>query len=293
MVNTLSCQILKVLNNNVVLVKDKATLNEVILVGRGIGFGLRKYDDAEYQSERIEKSFQASDNKIKNGYMKLFEQIDKRVIGLCEEIIAEAETALGEMDVHIHLLLVDHIGFALERLSNGMNINNPFLYEIKILYSTEFEVAKKAAKKIYEHTKISIPESEIGFIALYFHSAIKSKNVIETFKDTRALRESIEIIEIGIGYSINPEDQSYLRLVNHLRAVLSRLTSQDRISNPLLDSIKEKFADSFAIARKIGVHINTVKEVDITEDELGYMAIHIERLKYLANKEGSGFNRNL
>ncbi len=223
--------------------------------------------------------------------MKLFEKIDKKIIGLCEEIITDAEAVLGEMDPHIHLLLTDHIGFALERLTNGMNISNPFLYEIKILYATEFEIAKKAARKILEYTKIAIPETEVGFIAQYFHSAIKNKNIKETMKDTRALRESIEIIEKAIGYRINPDDQSYLRLVNHLRAVINRLTDHYMIYNPLLDIIKEKFADSFAIAHTIGAYINTVKEVDIIEDELGYMAIHIERLKYIAGKEGSGFNR--
>lgn len=283
---------MKVLNNNVVLAKDLSNFNEVILVGRGIGFGRKKNDNTEYPYEQIEKTFQASDTKMKSEYMKLLEKIDKKIVGLCEEIIAEAETALGEMDAHIHLLLADHIGFALERLTNGMNINNPFLYEIKILYATEFEIAKKAAKKIYEYTKISIPESEMGFIALYFHSAIKSKNVIETFRDTRTLRESIEIIETGIGYNINPEDPSYLRLVNHLRAVINRLSNQDKVSNPLLDAIKEKFSDSFTIANRIGDLIGTVKAVDITEDELGYMAIHIERLKYIAGKEGRYFNRN-
>lgn len=84
------------------------------------------------------------------------------------------------------------------------------------------------------------PETEIVFIALYFHSALKSKNVIETSKNARPLRNSIVIIETGV---------------------------------------------------RFGAHINTVKEGDITEDEFGYMAIHLERLNNIAEKEGSGFNR--
>ena len=76
--NMLSCQILKVLNNNVVLVKDETKFNEVILVGRGIGFGRKKFDYAEYPYEHIEKTFQTSDTKMKSEYMKLFEQIDKK-----------------------------------------------------------------------------------------------------------------------------------------------------------------------------------------------------------------------
>jgi len=289
--NALKCQIIRVLNNNVVLVKDKANAGEAILVGRGIGYGRKKYDDVEYQQTQIEKSFQTLDIQMKSEYLKLLEQVDRKIIGLCGEIIAEAESVLGEMDSYIHLLLSNHVGFALERLKNQMKITNPFLYEIKVLYPLEFEIAKYAAKKISEHTNILVPESEAGFIAIYFHSAIKNKSIKETLKETRILREVIEIIESGIEHKINPEDHSYFRLINHLRAVLSRITNQKCVCNPIIETIKERFDHSFEIAKRIGTHIKEYKETDITEDELGYMAIHIERLKEIAKKEGSGFNQ--
>ncbi len=47
-----------------------------------------------------------------------------------------------------------------------------------------------------------------------------------------------------------------------------------------MDTIKEKFSDSFDIAKKIGgVYINKEKNIYITDDELGYMALHIERIR--------------
>ena len=71
----------------------------------------------------------------------------------------------------------------------------------------------------------------------------------------------------------------YSRLINHLGASISRMEKKKYIENPLLDTIKEKFSDSFDIAKKIGVYINKEKNIYITDDELGYMALHIERIR--------------
>lgn len=59
---------------------------------------------------------------------------------------------------------------------------------------------------------------------------------------------------------------------------LQRLNEKKYIENPLLDSIKEQFKCSFGIARKIGEYIKHERNIDVTDDELGYLALHIERI---------------
>lgn len=269
----------KVLNNNVILAIDCRTRQELILVGKGIGFGKREGKKIKLQNKDIEKSFIAYDEKTKKEYFQLISQLDGNVMGISEEIIAIAEKHLGQLNSHIHIALTDHIGFAIDRLKMGLEMNNPFLYEIRALYPEEFQAGLLAAEIIKDRLNVAISESEVGFIALHFHSARQNKRVTETMKDTRFLKEIIDLIQGELSVSIDNRDLMYTRLINHLRVTLNRVEEKKYIENPLLSNIKEQFKESYRIAQKIGEYIKEKKHINVTEEELGYLALHIERIK--------------
>lgn len=272
----------KILNNNVILVLDHKRNEELVLVGKGIGFGKKENKKITLREEDIEKSFVAFDESTKDDYYRLMKELNSKVIGVSEEIIAMAERKFGPLNSHIHIALTDHIGFTIERLKMGLKINNPFLYEIKILYPDEYRIGEKAAKLIKNRLGVSISETEIGFIALHIHSARENKEVSETVKDFRFLKELINIIEKESGIIIDNNTLDYNRLINHLRLSINRLEEKKYIKNPLLDTIKEQFVDSYNIAKKVGQHIEKNKNIKVKEDELGFMAIHIERIKEIS-----------
>jgi len=280
-----SYKIIKVLNNNVLLATRLDTKDEMVLVGKGIGFDKRENTIVDLPLEKIEKSYGAYDSKTKGDYIKLIEQLDNDVIGISEEIISKAESMLGNLNQHIHIALTDHIGFALERIKMGMEINNPFLYEIKTLYTEEYHAGEIAAEMIRKSLGVEINDSEVGFVALHFHSARQNRKVSETVKNTRVLKEIVEIIESHLNYKISNEGLMYSRLITHLKTAITRLEEHKYIENILLDSIKEKFADSFIIAKKIGQYIEANTTMKVSEDELGFMALHIERIKGIKKHE--------
>lgn len=269
----------KVFNNNVILAIDKEIEEEIVLVGKGIGFGQINGKSIDLNDEQIEKSFVAFDADTKKEYYQLMELLNGEVIGVSEEIIALAEREFGKLNSHIHIALTDHIAFALDRIKAGLEINNPFIYEIKALYPEEFKVGEDAAKIIKERLKVKISESEIGFIAIHIHSARQNKKVTETIKDTRFLKKLVDIIEDDLGIVLDNSDLIYSRLVNHLRMSISRLEEEKHINNPLLNTIKEQFKESYKTAQKVGEYIEKEKSIYVTGDELGYMTLHIERIK--------------
>lgn len=87
--------VVKTLNNNVILVTDRQTSRELILIGKGIGFGKREGQAVSIPDEDIEKSFVAYNEKDRHAYYQLINQVDSKVIGVSEEIIALAEQQLG------------------------------------------------------------------------------------------------------------------------------------------------------------------------------------------------------
>jgi len=267
------------MNNNVILTKDQELNQECVLVGKGIGFGQKAGKFVDVPKEKIEKSFVTFDKTVKQQYFQLIRDLDSTVVGLCEEIIAMAETQLGKMNHQIHVVLTDHIGFALERIKLGMEINNPFLYEIKSLYSDEYRVAKDAVAMLEENLSVSIPKDEVGFIAMHLHASRQNKKVSETMKYTRLLSEVIEIIQSELKMGFNEEELTYNRLINHLRGVVDRVTNNKSIENPLLDNIRKEFKVAYQISKMIRQHMERNYELTVPEQELGYMALHIERIR--------------
>lgn len=269
----------KILNNNVILAVDYKTRQELILIGKGIGFRKKEGKKINLPHEDIEKSFIAYDEKTKKEYFQLISQLDANVMGVSEEIIAQAEKRLGQLNSHIHIALTDHVGFAIDRIKMGLEMNNPFIYEIKALYPEEFQMGLMAAEIIKDRLNVTISNSEVGFIALHFHSARQNKKVTETMKDTRFLKEIIDLIQKELSIVFDSSDLMYTRLINHLRVTINRVEEKKYIENPLLPTIKQQFEASYRLSQKIGEYVNQKKSINVTEEELGYLALHIERIK--------------
>ncbi|SHJ58756.1 PRD domain-containing protein [Paramaledivibacter caminithermalis] len=272
-------RVLKILNNNVILAYDFRSNTDTILIGKGIGFGKKENKKIYIPDGDIQRSFVAYNEKMKKEYFRLIEQIDSHIIEISEKIIEIADDRLGDLDSHIHILLTDHIAFAIERVKTGLKIENPFIDEIKIIYPEEFDIATQGIKMIKKKLDVDLGFGEIGFIAMHLHASRKNIKVKETMKNARVLNEIISIIEEGLNITLDKTRFNYKRLINHLQGALDRIKNKRYIDNPLLENIKKEFKESFEIIKKIKIKIEEEYKVNVPEQELGYMAIHIERLK--------------
>ncbi|MGD8192513.1 glucose PTS transporter transcription antiterminator GlcT [Brevibacillus ginsengisoli] len=271
-------------NNNVVLAKESRTDVEIILLGKGVGFGAKPGDQLEADDHRIEKKFRLENESHIQQYRHLINQVDESIIGLSEEIIAMVAKDLSpNLNEHVHVALPDHIQFAIQRLQNGMEITNPFLYEIQTLYPKEFALAQKASRMIEERFSVTIPESETGFLSLHIHAAASAYPVSKTVKVTNLIKELVERVEKQVGTPIEKESMDYVRLITHLRFAVERIRQGKAVVNPLLDRIKEISGSSYKLAESLAKLIAERLEVDVPEDEVGYIAMHLHRLNQVKN----------
>lgn len=271
-------KIKKIMNNNVVLSEDLSSHKEAVLVGKGLGFGKKVNAIVSISEEAIEKVFITYDESLKNDYFKLIDSIDGSIIETCSDIILRAESVLGELNSRIHVVLTDHISFALERLEMGLEIENPFLNEIKTLYPDEYELGIYARKLFKKRLGIDIGEGELGFIALHLNAAKQNKEVKEALRDTRLIKTLVGIIEESLDYTIE-KSINYNRLMDHLKGCIHRVKTHTTVENPLIDVVKKEFKESYEIALKIKDKLDEVLEEEIPIGELGYLTIHINRIK--------------
>lgn len=270
-------KIIKILNNNVVLAKQSG--KEKILFSKGIGFKKHAGDTVGADIE-LDKVFTIENKDNSSKFHELISRVDNDIVGLCEEVICMIDREFNEeLDEKIHVALTDHIAFTLMRLKEDNEIVNPFLIETETLYKREFETAKKAISILEKRTGINIPDGEIGFIALHIHSARNKGKLSETIKCAYIASSIAELIEDELYIEIDRNSLDYARFIIHVQFAIKRMMSNSPIKNGLLETIKKEYSNSYNVAAKAADLIERELKIKVVPDEIGYIAVHIEKLR--------------
>jgi len=268
----------KTFNSNAVLVTSGQM--EYILIGKGIGFDKKKGQKLE-ESTLIEHVYIQVNETNKVQYEHLLKGVDEEVFIVVEDIIAMAEKELGEkLHADVHFGLIDHINFALSRVSEGIEIVNPFLLETRMLYKTEYNIAVKAVEMLKDRMDIDMPESEVGFITFHIHGGRMGTHNGSSLKYVKAISMIIPYIEDKIGFSIQENSFDSVRLVSHLRGLIERCARHETIENLLLDRMKKDFPFEYKISENIALILNKSIGIVVPENEIGYIALHLYKLNH-------------
>lgn len=274
--------VLKVMNNNVLLGRDVRRQKECMLIGKGLGFGRKTDECVDFDPNQIERIYYAQDENELDTYLTRLSHVDKAIIGVCEELIADAETKLGKLSHQLHIVLIDHVAFAIDRVKSGLVIDNPFLFEIQALYPSEYACGQIAIERINREFEVYLPQDEAGFIALHLYAATQNTEVKDAVKQTRMLTEIMQYIEKIMGMSLSKQEFAYIRLLNHLRSAIDRYKRGLVSQNPLLSSIKHEMITSYKLASQVSQFLKQEYGMDFEPSEIGYLAIHIERIRTIS-----------
>lgn len=269
--------VVKVFNNNIVLVNSEN--KEKILFAKGIGFGKKKGSIISSGTE-IAKVFSIEDQENINNFKYITRNIDSDFLGVCEEGIYEISNQLNcELNERIHIGLIDHLFVAVERLKNDKEVENPFLVETQTLYPKEYELAEMISNMVGEHCHIKFPEGEIGFITLHIHSAINDGKVSNTVKNTYLSNVIVEHVENELNIKINRKSLDYARFCTHIKFAIQRIMENTTVNNELAKVIKDTYKESYKISENICKVIEEELKLKVSEDEIAFLTIHIERFR--------------
>lgn len=209
---------------------------------------------------------------------EIIKNIEPEFLEIASKIIMEAEKKFKKVDKNILCPLADHIAFAIKRIKNNEQISNPLTQDIRALFSEEYEVARKAKDIIKEAEGVEISDDEVGYIALHIHSSLGNEKISQAMETAILVRDCITSIEQNIGKTIDIESLSYNRLISHIKYMAARTLKGETIKLDMNDYIKERFPESFEIAEDICRKLGSKLDKEIKEVEIGYLAMHIERV---------------
>jgi transcriptional antiterminator len=269
----------KVLNNNV-LIAEHPSYEEVVLIGKGIGFNRKQGDFIETDS--VEKLFVLKNEKEQQNYIKLLPFIDNDLL----EVIISAiglikQRTHTQLDEHIHVALTDHLMFAINRVSKGMEMSNPFLVETKTLYRHEYEIAAEVVEFIKEKTGISLPVGEIGFIAIHIHSAMTNRNLSEVNQHSQLVSRLVKMVEEQFEIDIDKESIDYMRLVRHLRFTIERVVKGEKVEEPekINSLLKQEYPVCYNLSWKLIKVMQQTLKMKVFDAEAVYLTMHLQRIQ--------------
>ena len=254
-------QVLKILNNNTILAKEGN--NEIIILAKGIGFGKKVNDHFEIPPQAkkymMQKNYQAKD-KLK----KVIDYINPVYLEIAAEIIKEATNKFQKVNHDILIPLADHIHFTIKRMDENIMPSNPFTYDIRLLFPDEYEVALKSKEIIKSFINKEINNDEVSFITLHIHSAISSNKVGESMEAARIVHESIIKLQTD--------------LMNHIKFLIIRLNTNEQLQMDISEFTKNKFPFAYEQAIRMCDNLSKVLHKELPESEVGYLALHLERI---------------
>ncbi|MCS3433554.1 beta-glucoside operon transcriptional antiterminator [Klebsiella sp. BIGb0407] len=269
----------KILSNNAVLLIN-ARNEEVVAIGRGIGFGKKpgdRVDACEIESQFVKKS-----EGLADVFSQLLSEIPPAYLAVTQRIInlAQQRLAITVQDT-LFLALSDHINFAIQRQSNGLTIKNFLLWDIKRFYAEEFAVGLEALGLIEQAVGITLPQDEAGFIALHLANAKNNSDMQSTMDSATIIKDVLSILQYDLKLTWDEESLDYQRFVTHLKFFALRLLNRKTVAygdDSIYQGITEMMPTAWACAMKIHHYVDKNYGCQLTTDEVMFLTIHINRL---------------
>ena len=269
----------KVINNNIISAYEKSGA-EVIVMGRGIGF--KKKQGEVVPADQISKIFRIKSRTLTEQFKELLANMPLERVRISDEIISHAKDHLKlKLNQSIYVTLTDHINFAIERVSQGIEPQNALLWEIKRFYPQEFQLGIYALELIQDRLGILLPEDEAGFIALHFVNAEYGTDIRDAVKFPDQMQAIVDIVEHDLGILLDESSLHYERFMTHIKFLIQRiyrkelLSSEDRELSLLM---QRKYPREYQCSVKVAEYIMQATGSRLSEEEIMYLSVHIRRV---------------
>src|SRR5690625_949553 len=180
--------------------------------------------------------------------------------------------------------LITHIAIACKRIRDekGVELYHKELKEIG--QNREYTVAKEVVEKIEDKLQVTFSVNEVAYLSIHLQGTkmvheSQEREVVNKLIDEEIqnlTKNIISRIEENFSLNINKDQELILGLALHLKPAINRYKYNMNLRNPMLSEIKAKYPLAFEAALVGAEVISDQMNITIEEDEIGYMALHIE-----------------
>ncbi len=214
---------------------------------------------------------------------RLLGLIGADTVNILESFVQEIEANIDyQLADDSYVALVVHLAIALQRIKNNEKITiDPNLLE-QLKQTNEYVIATGLISSISRAFSVEIPVAEIGYVAMHLRGSKgrgafynSEVSMTEDYKLVNLSRKMVEAAELELGVYLEDDEKFLVGLVRHLEPTINRIKLGLEIRNPLLNKIKEYYADLFAASQKCAAIIENDENITVPEAEIAYLAMHL------------------
>ncbi|WP_177168667.1 PRD domain-containing protein [Thorsellia anophelis] len=270
----------KILNNSLVLCSDDKG-QEVIIMAKGLGFKSKVGDII--LPELAEKLFVLQNDIKTTDYEALLDKVSSEVIELVSMILEESTEELGiSLNEKIFFSLVDHVHFAIWRYHQGIIIQNNQLNDIKKFYPKEYAIAKIVIDKANDKFNLQLPDEEAGNIAFHLVShQLEVQDIQPVMLATKLLKTINRLVLYHLHIEIESSSWNHTCFLTHMRFFIQRIMENKQLHSndpALLALIQQSYPHLMICGNSIKQYIESQLNTQLTDEEFGYLLIHLVRL---------------
>lgn len=271
--------VLRALNNNVIVTRGPDG-RERILVGRGIGFGAS--ENTGVDPARIEKTFVLADGPEADHARELLSRVPFAVIRAVTGAVDVAERMLSrDLGRRITLAVIDHVAFVLQRVAEGVRIPATSMPEVRVLYPDEYAAATQMAAFLAATLEVDMPTEEAFFLTMHLLNATRDEPNGSAALLFRRVQHVVKVVESELGVRLNESGADYARFILHVKFLLQRLVSRTMLrggDSTFFDFASTRYPRAYMIAERVKGYVLASTGTELTDEELLYLIVHVERL---------------
>jgi beta-glucoside operon transcriptional antiterminator len=279
----------KVLNNNVVISVD-ASGQERVLMGRGLGFKLQP--TATIDPAKVEKTFILDQGSEADHARQLLASVPYPVIEAVTRAVDDAERALGRsLGRRLLIAVIDHVQYVLERMHKGIRIPSTEMPELRVLHPQEFAAATAMAASVSASLDTELPPEEAVFLTMHLLNATRDEPNGTAALLFRRVQHVVTTVEGGLGVKLDAASPDYARFILHVQFLLQRLVAKSMLrgsDTSFFEFAKLSYPRSYAIAGDVKEYVTAATGSELTDEELLYVIVHVERLANQVVDGGTG-----
>lgn len=202
-----------------------------------------------------------------------------KIYQICKEVLSNNHYMLSERALN-NLVLHIQICFQRNKIGHTIFLDNETLE--KITMTPEYDIANKLVEILNVKYNYHLPLQETAYICLHICGKQMVRNVnaanhnLVIYQNMYDLSKQIlENIEKHFNIRLSDDIDLLINLSYHLIPMIVRMKYKLWMKNPMLNEIKQYFSIAFLMAEEAAFLLNQKYDVHIPEDEIGYLALHI------------------
>lgn len=203
----------------------------------------------------------------------LFDGLElEKIKAIITKNINQNQTGIAISDFNLKNIII-HFALSVSRILNNCNIDT---YQKITIQSEVVTILEKIKSELEEEFDIEINDAEINYIYSHFAANTNYGTNTTTKQEIHTIVDEV-LTNVYRNYSFDLRNDECLRtdLFVHFSSILNFKQYCIDKKNPLLNTIKNNFPLAFEITLTAIREVFTKLPYELTEDEIGYVALHI------------------